>query len=351
MVEALLECGADPHGVVRRSGYTALHEAAARGFDTCLRILLRHGADINLSHDGFPSPLIAAATVRNPNCLRTLLGSGTVDIDFVDKFGENALLEAAMRGYDANVEILLQRGADVNFRSKGQFSEGKTALHFAAAKGSPETIKVLIAHNVDKDSMDARGRTALSYASEKGKLFSTAELCSSGCSLNLSDSAGSTPLMWATARSQLNVVKCLLHAGAGSNLRNFLGTSAYSFASNLTSEKWSIKKILYVSGAVSTDLSDRTWTQILEQRSQATPDNHLTERDVDTVTESLSATPRVPSLMQESRVAVRKCMSEARPESNHFHLVPKLPLPPAVKDYLLFGLVFSIPMEEERTLS
>jgi len=63
------------------------------------------------------------------------------------------------------VELLLQKGANVNYRTAGNY----TALMSAANVGHVEIVKILLAAGADPTVKDAGGRTALTYAEEKDR--------------------------------------------------------------------------------------------------------------------------------------------------------------------------------------
>ena len=109
---------------------------------------------------GWPSPVISATMSRKSKCLSVLLNSGKADVNFVDKFGENAILEASHRGMESHTELLLQHGADVNSRSEGVYNRKRTPLMNAACNGYHGMIKMLIFHKADVDLTDSLGRTA-----------------------------------------------------------------------------------------------------------------------------------------------------------------------------------------------
>lgn len=62
------------------------------------------------------------------------------------------------------VELLLQRGADVN----RQDGDGRTALSYACERGYLDAVKILVRHNADPEIVDTWGNTALMYAAVTG---------------------------------------------------------------------------------------------------------------------------------------------------------------------------------------
>lgn len=108
---------------------------------------------------------------------------------FVDKTNEtplhNALAKAGRPYYYYVVRLLVEKGADINARTKpgvetGAFmrdvrTKGETPLHRAAAYADERTISFLIDNGADKEAKDANGNSPLSWASEHlrpGKILS-----------------------------------------------------------------------------------------------------------------------------------------------------------------------------------
>jgi hypothetical protein len=74
--------------------------------------------------------------------------------------GSSALMEATVQGDREMVEELLDRGADLNLRSKN----GQTALMLAIGEGKSEIAQLLIHRGADLSPVDALGMTAKKYA-------------------------------------------------------------------------------------------------------------------------------------------------------------------------------------------
>lgn len=87
----------------------------------------------------------------------TNLKSGTVEGDFI------APLYAAVCNDEwGAVRLLLERGADVNYR--GVY--GRTPLHQAAFSGFRRIAELLLDHGADTDAVLQDGSTALFYAAK-----------------------------------------------------------------------------------------------------------------------------------------------------------------------------------------
>jgi ankyrin repeat protein len=101
-----------------------------------------------------------------PNHLgKLLLGTGNVDIDSKDNYGQTPLLWAAESGHEAVVKLLLEMGkADVDCNCNG-----RTPLSYAAENGHEAVVKLLLeTGRADVDSRDKYSWTPLSFATLHG---------------------------------------------------------------------------------------------------------------------------------------------------------------------------------------
>jgi ankyrin repeat protein len=127
--------------------------------------------------------------------------------------GYSLLTEAA---YERNVgilELLLERGADVNIDTD---ADGNSALHLAAYYGHEEMVSTLLSSGADVYRRNPSGDTALLNASERGHVAVVRLLVRSmgGCGLNEQDRYERTALWWACYGGYADVVRALLLAGA-----------------------------------------------------------------------------------------------------------------------------------------
>jgi len=87
------------------------------------------------SYAGNGDDLVEAAHTGNLSKVRALLKKET-DVDHENSVGVTALIIASREGHEAIVQILLDKGAEVNVRENG----GRTALKFAKT----QKIKTLL---------------------------------------------------------------------------------------------------------------------------------------------------------------------------------------------------------------
>ena len=155
----LLEHGADPNPQLKSlppyrakldrgndmmlgAGTTPFVRAAKAADMPAMKLLLEHGADATLTptRSGI-TPLMAAA------------GLGTTEQDTTGRYKTQAQAIAA-------IQLLIDRGADVNARAK----DGRTALHGAALQGFDDIIEFLASKGADLHAKDAKGFSVLDTA-------------------------------------------------------------------------------------------------------------------------------------------------------------------------------------------
>ena len=130
--------------------------------------------------------------------------------DSQNEEGPRLLMEAAAHGRTTDMQALLERGADVNARSK----DGGTALMFASAKGHTETVKALLKSNANANAKDQFGQTALIYAVRYGHAKTVKALLAGGADVHVKSDRGVTPLLLAQEIGDREIAKELKKAGA-----------------------------------------------------------------------------------------------------------------------------------------
>lgn len=180
------------------SGLQAAWAGAYEDFFTAIRNddsramvnLLFRGFDPNtVDPDGVPG-LVLAAREGSLKVAELLLSQNTTKVELRTSQDENALMLAALGGYESLAKTLIAKGADVN-------KTGWTPLHYAATKGHIGIIKMLLDNHayIDAESPNQ-----------------------------------STPLMMAAMYGTLEAVKLLVEEGADPLLQNEQMLSTYDFA-------------------------------------------------------------------------------------------------------------------------
>ncbi len=173
-----------------------------------------------------------AAGTEHSDILQMLLDRGA-DVNF-ERDGSTALGAAANRLNLQNVRLLIARGANVNLRA----ADSRTALHEAIdgnnsadsrelEKNRIEIVKGLLSKGADISArwqyMSTRDPTPLLLAIDKEHTQIALLLIEAGSDVNAQtgdDERSMTALMWAAKEGLIEVVRALLAKGAKVNARN-----------------------------------------------------------------------------------------------------------------------------------
>ena len=176
-----------------------------------LEALVEQGGNVNIADDKGITPLMNAAALGSPEAVQLLLDKGA-DVNARNTFNATALIWAAadLR----KVKLLVAHKADVNAASK----VGHTPLLVAALSDpSIEIVRLLISKGADIKAVDNQKKTALYSATAGNDMATIRLLVDAGLDVNAPDSTGQTPLMNAASNQNLEAVKLLLLKGARIN--------------------------------------------------------------------------------------------------------------------------------------
>ena len=250
-LEALLQQGAEVDRL-EKGGRSALIAAAEESQLAAARLLIDHGADVNLGGvrtGGVPpdevwgTPLIAAVSSENREMVDLLLASGA-DVHLATEQGSTVLTVATAQRSDGLLTHLTTAGAGFDDVPRERLQEllhmnacrsrmlgrllaagadpalpdRKGVPVLVAAAGCPnglEEVRTLLEAGVNVDSRDATGRTALMAAAKHRRTEVAEVLLDHGADPALVDSRGWTALTVAsTERSGSDMVRTLLARGA-----------------------------------------------------------------------------------------------------------------------------------------
>ena len=164
---------------------SAVEITAAAGYADILKLLLKNGAPVDTAGSvdkrnpfGGRNPLHLAAFHNQTNALAILIRAGA-DVNLTDRRGFTPLHWAAMRGAAEAAALLLKHKADPNshvaqsisapgpdfFMRPGLSIVGDAPLHLAALTGQTNVIQLLLKSKADVNVMNAMSQTALDLTS------------------------------------------------------------------------------------------------------------------------------------------------------------------------------------------
>lgn len=132
--------------------------------DSSLRDETRDTTRQGLSGFLHPSDAVYSAVSRNdPEALKNILMSGTVNVNQLNSSGVTALHEAAYEGKLKCVQVLIQCGADVDCVDR----EGWTPLHAAVCGGKRSCAECLVARGANVRARNDDGLTPFAIAMQQ----------------------------------------------------------------------------------------------------------------------------------------------------------------------------------------
>lgn len=157
VIDILLRNGADLEAVDER-GWSAIHIAV---------LVLSIGSTLLMDHEGVVSldtrdilnwrPRRVAIDLMRERIVRILLVHGA-NVNVRTKEGHSPLFYAVITGHRNLVKLLISKGANVN----DQTTDGQTALIAACQRGLSKIAEILIYHQADVNLKSKQGVTALS---------------------------------------------------------------------------------------------------------------------------------------------------------------------------------------------
>ncbi|KAI4235910.1 MAG: hypothetical protein LQ349_002852 [Xanthoria aureola] len=274
---------------------SALHLAARNNQIETLRLLLDHGADIEISNLSGMTPLMVAVGHKHLTVVRELISRGanvmaedsqnqisfqkvkwSSSIPFLQYlvaagtilerrhlFNMSALMcrissdndiqtsqwlfESALKDPDrtlipsdllpwaatceAEPLYLINKLLDCGADVNSTGYVYDSALHSACESGNFLVIKVLLERGIDVNIRNLSGMVALHLAAESGDDEVVEALITSKSALNVQDSEGSTPLIAAVKRNKTSTALLLLQHGADVNFQDRKGMTALHWAS------------------------------------------------------------------------------------------------------------------------
>jgi ankyrin repeat protein len=174
---------------------TPLHVALINGQLELARTFIEQGVLINDQDENGETALFLAIEFEN---ISELLLKAGADVNISNNLGETPLHKVAANGTANQVNLLLNSGASIEIQNH----LNQSPLHYAAAHGNHEIVKLLIERAAKINTCDIEGKTSLHHAvygnimsHELNKYRLTAEiLIRAGADLQAQTNQGETPL-------------------------------------------------------------------------------------------------------------------------------------------------------------
>jgi ankyrin repeat protein len=199
---ALAACLRDqPELVEYRSvqdGRQLLHEAACHGTPAVIRVLLEQGAPVDSPSgrllsgtagrfDPGASPLLLACEAGHSQLALALMEGGADVCAALPAGRETPLHFAAALGMEGLADALIASGADVDALASAQSYDDQladyafnTPLHLAALNNQAELVSLLLKSGAQRDLSGVDARSALHYAAARGSVAALEVLLAAG---------------------------------------------------------------------------------------------------------------------------------------------------------------------------
>ena len=148
----LIESGAKPN-LKDQFGNTALHQASILEKNLFFILLTSFNGNINVQNVNGWTCMHMAAFYNRHKIIKKMLPNKKAPIDIPDKENYLPLHIAAARGSFETVDLLVKRGSDVNALS----SRGETPVLLASLNKHPTIVRLLIDYKADISIKDLKG--------------------------------------------------------------------------------------------------------------------------------------------------------------------------------------------------
>ena len=212
---------------------TALYQAAMSGKEDMIKLLIEHGASLDIQSTEPWTALTSAASGGHAGCVKLLLEHGADVHGLTTKTPTDSPLYQLITSTDTPLyraacqdrleicKLLLEYGADANGMTRPMESGPgmPTPLYGAASNGYTEICKLLLEHGASVDIPDSKERacTPLLCAVQEGYVETARTLIGHGAEVNGGECTEGTPLMFAARRGLYDLCILLLEHGADVN--------------------------------------------------------------------------------------------------------------------------------------
>jgi len=190
------------------------------------RYFIDAGAGAGVKYGGGKQEIVIAASNGDFELVKYLIYAHPESVNALDQNGYSALFFAAQKGNPEVVKLLLDNNAAVDQAGAGL----ETPLAAACANGNSKIIKMLCAKKANVNARNAFGQTPLMIAVRAKMPEAVKRLLEASAQLEARDANGFTPLLTAAASSDAQIFKYLLSKGADVKAVDFRGNTALIIA-------------------------------------------------------------------------------------------------------------------------
>ncbi|KAH7086508.1 ankyrin repeat-containing domain protein [Paraphoma chrysanthemicola] len=190
------------------------HIAAEEGHEQMIKLLLDSGAEKQERYDFLHEAIWRALANEHERIVDLLVKFCAENCpEQIDQ--DETLCDAAVRGYEQAVRMLLDMGVDADTHGPGEFEEDYgTPLCGASYCGQEQVVKLLLSRGANVNAEGGDHGNALSAASEEGETQIVKLLLSNGADVNLQGGKYGNALQAAASSGHKEIVLLLLKSGA-----------------------------------------------------------------------------------------------------------------------------------------
>ncbi|MCJ1391416.1 hypothetical protein MMC18_004280 [Xylographa bjoerkii] len=207
------------------------------GLDRIVNILVHETTDVNADGGAYGNALQAASHNGHDKVVQILLDKG-------------ADVNAQVHGYDKVVQILVDRGAESRKDIKG-----RTPLHLVSATGRMRMVEKLLSSEFDPTVLDTQGRNSLHHAAALGSIEVVNYFLKEGLDPSLPDRDGWTSLHWAAKKGSVDTIRTLEAAGTRPTIEAIHGRTPQAIAVFHHNEYPSTSTVTAAHGDAKTELA------------------------------------------------------------------------------------------------